>query len=111
MKSFRRPFANLALICLIMGLMPYWQQVTTRGLPDGKTETKNVFTLGIPPSPLFLLDQSYSEKVRGTGTSASNGWSVRLEFISLSMLALVLGAFFFLADQSWVRNRRATQVP
>jgi hypothetical protein len=104
MKWSRRPFISLGIIFLIIGVMPYWQHVTTSGLPDGKSETKNVFTLGIPPSPLFLLEQSHSEQVRGTGTTATHGWSSRLEFISLSTLALVLGAALLVANRFFGRQ-------
>src|SRR4051812_13478816 len=99
MKWFRRPFMLLAVTCLFIGLMPYRQHVTLRGLPDGKTETKDLLTLGIPPSPLFHLEQSHTEQVRDTGMSTSHSWSFKLEFVSWSMLALVLGALFLVADR------------
>jgi hypothetical protein len=98
-KWFRRPFMSLAVICLFIGLMPYWQHVTLRGLPDGKTETKDVLTFGIPPSPLVLLERSHSEEVRGMGVTTSNSKGFRLEFVSWSMLSLVLAALLFVADR------------
>lgn len=99
MKWLRRPFMSLAVICLFIGVMPYWQLVKMRGLPDGKTETRNVFTLGIPPSPLFHLEQSHSEQVRGTGITTSESRGFKVAFISWSMLALVLGAVLMVADR------------
>jgi hypothetical protein len=78
--------------------MPYWRHVTLRGLPDRKTETKDVITIGIPLSPLLLLEQSQIERVRDTGTATSDSEGFRLEFVSLSTLALVLGALCFVAD-------------
>jgi hypothetical protein len=99
MEWLRRPFRTFALISLIIAVMPYWRQVTMRGLPDGKTETKNIFTLGIPPSPLFYLERSHGEQVRDTGMTTSFSWSCRLEFLSLSMLALILGAVLLVADR------------
>ena len=108
MKWFRRPFMSLAVICLIIGLMPYWQHVTLRGLPDGKTETRNVFTLGIPPSPLLLLERSHSEQVRDTGITTSDSKGFGLEFVSWSMLALVLGAVLMVADRLRGGNRKSS---
>src|SRR5271165_4683944 len=107
MKWSRRPFLTFALIFLFIGLMPYWQHVTMRGLPDGRTETRNVFTLGIPPSPLLHLEQSHSEQVRGTGISTSDSKGFGLEFVSWSMLALVTGAVLVLADRLWGRTRKS----
>ncbi len=111
MKWFRRPFMTFALICLIIGLMPYWQHVTMRGLPDGRTETRNVFTLGIPPSPLLVLEQSHSAPVKSIrpdgGVTIEGGnyhSSVELGFVSWSMLALVLGALLFEADRRWGKS-------
>ena len=108
MKSFRRPLKFLAIICLIIGVMPYWQHVTLRGLPDGKTETKDIFTLGIPPSPLLLLEQAHTEQVRDTGITTSHSRSFKLEFVSWSMLALVLGAVFLVADRLRGGNRKSS---
>ena len=99
MKWSRRPFNTLGIIFLIIGVMPYWQHVTMRGLPDGRTETRNVFTLGIPPSPLLHLEQSHSEQVRGSGITTSDSKGFRLEFVSWSMLSLVLGAVLMVADR------------
>jgi disulfide bond formation protein DsbB len=107
-KWFRRPFMSLAVICLFIGLMPYWQHVTLKGLPDGKTETRNVFTLGIPPSPLLHLEQVHSEQVRGTGITTSDSRGFKLEFVSWSMLSLVLGASFFVADRLRGGNRQSS---
>ena len=99
MNWFRRPFMSLAVICLFIGLMPYWQHVNLRGLPDGKTETKDVFTFGIPPSPLLLLERSHSEQVRGTEITSRDSNGFRLEFVSWSMLSLVMGAVLMVADR------------
>ena len=94
MKSFRRPFMSLAIICLFIGLMPYWQHVTLRGLPDGKTETKDVLTFGIPPSPLLLLERSHSEQVRDTGitTSDSKGFKTRIRILVHAGIGIGSGA-------------------
>ena len=78
MKSFRRLFMSLAIICLFIGVMPYWQHVTLKGLPDGKTETKDVLSFGIPPSPLLVLERSHSEQVRGTEITTSDSKGFRL---------------------------------
>jgi hypothetical protein len=88
--------------------MPYWQHVTLKGLPDGKTEAKDVFTLGIPLSPLLLLEQAHSEQVRGTGVTTSDSKGFRLEFVSWSMLALVLGAVLMVADRLRGGNRQSS---
>ena len=106
MKCFR-PFLTFALFLLFIGLMPYWQHVTLKGLPDGKTETRNIFTLGIPPSPLLHLEQSHSEQVRGTEITSSNSKGFRLEFVCWSTLALVLGAVLIVADRLRGGNRRS----
>src|SRR4051812_26118994 len=92
MKWFRKPILTFALVFLFIGLMPYWQHVILKGLPDGTTETRNIFTLGIPPSPLLHLEQSHGEQVRGTEITSSDSKGFRLEFVSWSMLSLVLGA-------------------
>jgi hypothetical protein len=84
--------------------MPYWRHAILRGLPDGKTETKDVITIGIPFSPLFHLEQSHTEQVRDTGMSTSHSWSFKLELVSWSTLALVLAAFFFVANRWWGRS-------
>jgi hypothetical protein len=103
-KRVQRPFVPLGIICLFIGVMPYWQHVTIRGLPDGTTESRNVFTLGVPPSPLFHLEQSHTEQVRDTGMSTSHSWSFKLELVSWSTLALMLAALFFVANRSWGRS-------
>ncbi len=108
MKWFRRPFISLAVICLFIGLMPYWKHVTMRGLPDGRTETRNVYTLGIPPSPLFHLEQSHSEQVRDTGITTSDSTGFGLEFVSWSMLAFALGAVLMVADRLRGGNRQSS---
>ena len=99
MKWSRRPLMSLALFFLFIGVMPYWQHVTLKGLPDGKTETRNVFTLGIPPSPLLLLEQNHSEQVRGTEITKSDSKGFKVEFVCWSTLALVLGAMLMVADR------------
>jgi hypothetical protein len=104
MKWVRRPFVTLGFICLFIGVMPYWRHVTLRGLPDGKTETKDVITLGIPPSPLLLLERSHSEQVRDSEVATSDSKGFRLELVSWSTLALVLGALFFVANRWWGRS-------
>lgn len=98
---------TFALICLIIGLMPYWQHVTMRGLPDGRTETRNVFTMSIPPSPLLLVEQTHSDQVRGWEMITGGQRSFKLEFVSWSTLALVLAAFLFVADRLWGRNSKS----
>ena len=105
MKRSRRPVRLLAILCLVIGVMPYWRHVTLRGLPDGKTETKDVITIGIPPSPLLLLEQTHSEQVRDTGVATSNSKGFKLEFVSWSTLALVFGALCFVANRLWGRSR------
>jgi hypothetical protein len=67
--------------------MPYWRHVTLRGLPDGKTETKNVITIGIRLSPLLLLEQTRSEQLRDTGVATSDSKGFKLELVSWSTLA------------------------
>ncbi len=104
MTWLRRPFRWLAIICLVLGVMPYWRHVTFRGLPDGKTETKDEITIGIPPSPLLLLEQSHSERVQGTGVATSDSRGFKIEFVSWSALALVLGALFFVTNRWWGRS-------
>jgi len=99
---------SLAVICLFIGLMPYWQHVTLSGLPDGKTETKDVLTFGIPPSPLLLLERTHSEQVRGTEITTSYSKGFKVEFVSWSMLALVLGAGLMVADRLRVGSRRSS---
>jgi hypothetical protein len=84
--------------------MPYWRHVTLRGLPDGETETKDVITIGIPPSPLLLLERSHSEQVRGTEITTSDSKGFKLELVSSSTLAFVLGALLFVADRWWGRS-------
>ncbi len=108
MKSSRRPFLTFALILLFTGLMPYWQHVTLRGLPDGKTETKDVLTFGVPPSPLLLLERSHNEQVRGMEITTSDSKGFGLEFVSWSMLALVLGAVLMVADKLRGGNRQSS---
>lgn len=105
MKWSQRPFKTCALICVIIGLMPFWQHVTVKGLPPGESKTKNIFTLGIPSSPLFLLERSHSEQASGSGAIVSAGWSFRLEFFSLSMAALVVGLLLLMADRSHIGSR------
>jgi hypothetical protein len=109
MRWLRRPFGSLAIIFLVIGVMPYWRFVTLRGLPDGKTETKNVITIGIPFSPLWLLEQTHCEQERDTGVATSESKGFRLEFVSWSTLALVLGALCFVADRWW--GSRPDSVP
>jgi len=107
-KWSRRPFMSLAVICLFIGLMPYWQHVSVKGLPDGKTETRNVFTLGIPPSPLLILERSHSEQVRGTEITSSDSKGFKVEFVCWSTLALVLGAVLMVADRLRGGSRRSS---
>jgi hypothetical protein len=97
----------LGVIFLIMGLMPYWRHVTLRGLPDGKTETKDVLTFGVPPSPLLLLERSHNEQVRGMEITTNDSKGFKLELVSWSMLALVLGAGFVVVDKLWGKNRQS----
>jgi disulfide bond formation protein DsbB len=108
MKWSRRPFLTIALIFLFIGLMPYWQHVTIRSLPDGKTETRNIFTLGIPPSPLLRLEQSHSEQVRGTEITTSDSKGFKLEIVCWSTLALVLAAVLTVADRLRSGNRQSS---
>jgi disulfide bond formation protein DsbB len=107
MKWFRRPSRTLGIISLIIGLMPYWQHVTMRNLPDGWTETRSVFTLGIPPSPLLLVEQTHSEQVHGREMITGGQRPFKLEFVSWSMLSLVLAALFFVVDRWWGRDRNS----
>ena len=99
---------SLAVIFLFIGLMPYWQHVTLKGLHDGKTDTKDILTLGIPPSPLLLSEQTHSEQVGGTGITTSESKGFRLELVSWSMLALVLGAVLMVADKLRGGNRQSS---
>jgi hypothetical protein len=78
-------------------------------LPDGKTETKDVITIGVPLSPLLLLERSQSEQLRDTGLATSNSKGFKLELVSWSTLALVLGALLFVADR-W-RGRNPESIP
>jgi hypothetical protein len=109
MRWSARPYRLLAIICLLIGVMPYWRHVTLTGLPDGKTETKDAITIGIPPSPLLLLEQTHSEQVRDRGVATSDSRGFKLEFVSWSMLALILAALFFVADRWW--GRRPDSIP
>jgi hypothetical protein len=88
--------------------MPYWRHVTLRGLPDGKSETKDVITIGIPLSPLLLLEHSHIEQVRDTGVATSDSKGFRLVLVSWSTLALVLAALFFVANRWWGRSPDST---
>ena len=108
MNWFRRPVITLGIIFLFIGLMPYWQHETLRGLPNGRTETKDVLTFGIPPSPLLLLERSHSEHVRGTEITTNYSKGFKLEFVSWSMLALVLGTVLMVADRVRGGNRQSS---
>lgn len=107
MNWFRRSFMTLGIIFLIIGLMPNWRRVTTNDLAGAKTKTRNVFTLGVPPSPLFLVEVSHTEQVRGQERVSGSQRSFKLEFVSWSMLSLVLGALFFVADRWWRRSSKS----
>jgi hypothetical protein len=102
-KWVQRPLVTLGIICLFIGVMPYWRHVTL-GLPDGKTETKDTITIGIPPSPLVLFEQTHSEQVRGTGVATSDSKGFKLEIVSWSTVALVLGASLFVSDRWWGKS-------
>ncbi len=106
MKWIQRPFATLGIICLVIGVMPYWRHVTLRGLPDGKTETKDVITIGIPPSPLLLLEKSHIEQARDSGLATSDSKGFKLEFVSWSTLAAVLGVLFIVADRWRAKSQK-----
>jgi hypothetical protein len=83
--------------------------VTLRGLPDGKTETKDVVTIGIPLSTVLLLERSRGEQARGTGIATSDSKGFKLEFVSWSTLALVPGAMFLVGDR-WL-GRSPDSIP
>jgi hypothetical protein len=104
MSWFRRPFISLAILFLIVGLMPNWRRVKTTNVAGASTVTRDAFTLGVPPSPLLMVEQSHSEKVRGSETITADQRSFKLEFVSWSMLSLVLGALFLVADRWWRRS-------
>jgi hypothetical protein len=103
-KWVQRPLVTLGIICLFIGVMPDWQHVSLKGLPDGKTETKDIITIGISPSPLLLLERTHSEQMRDTGVATSDSKGFRLEFVSWSTLALVVGAMFLVADRWWGKS-------
>jgi hypothetical protein len=107
MKWFRRPFMILGIICLIIGLVPGWQYMRMGALPDGRKETSNVFTFGVPPSPLLVVKLSHSEQRHGTEKTICGSSSYELEFVSWSMLSLILAALFFVVDSVWRRNRNS----
>jgi hypothetical protein len=105
MKWFRWCSINLGVVCLIIGLSPYWQ-TTIKRLADGATETRQVFTLGIQPSPLLLVEKTDSTSVRlGGGFTIHRAYHFRL--VSWSMLALVVGALLFEAARRWGRDHRS----
>ena len=106
MQWFRRSFISLGIIFLIIGLIPNWQRVRTTDFAAAKSETRDVITLGVPPSPLLLVELSRSEQVRGRETITGGQRSFKLEFVSWSMLSLVLGALFVVADRWWHRRRK-----
>ncbi len=106
MKRFRRPFISLAIIFLIIGLMPNWRRVKMTNVAGASTEQKDVYTLGVPPSPLLILERSHREQLRGTERITGTQSSFKLEFVSWSMLSLVLGALFLVADRWWQRSRK-----
>lgn len=106
MQWFRRSFISLAIIFLIIGLIPNWQRVRTTDLADAKTETRDVITLGVPPSPLLLVELSRGEQVRGRETVTGGQRSFKVEFVSWSMFSLVLGASVVVADRWWHRDRK-----
>jgi hypothetical protein len=104
MSWLRRPLISLAIIFLILGLMPNWRRVKTTNVAGASTETRDVWTLGVPPSPLLILEQSHSEQVRGREMITGGQTSFKLEFVSWSMLSLVLGTLFFVAVRWWRRS-------
>jgi hypothetical protein len=101
MQWFRKPFISLGIIFLIIGLIPNWQRVKTTDLASAKTESRDVVTLGAPPSPLLLVELSRSKQVRGKEMITGGQRSFQLEFVSWSMLSLVLGALFVGVDRLW----------
>jgi hypothetical protein len=105
MQWFRRSFISLGIIFLIIGLIPNWQRVTTTDVAVAKTQTRDVITLGVPPSPLLLVERSRSE-VRGRETITGGQRSFKLELVSWSMLSLILGVSFVVADRWWHRDRK-----
>jgi hypothetical protein len=105
MKWFRWCSISLGVVFLIIGLIPSWQK-TIEPVADGATETRQLFTLGIPPSPLLLVEYTDSTPVRPNGGLAI-GRSFELNLISWSMLALVLGALLFEAARRWGRDHQS----
>jgi hypothetical protein len=98
MNRVRRSFTILGIICLVIGFMPHWQ-VTKKALAGGVTETKRIFTLGVPGSPFLLMEAAESTPVRvvrpdggETFKGGNHHRTVNLGFVSWSMLSLVLGA-------------------
>jgi hypothetical protein len=113
MKWFRWCSISLGVVCLIIGLIPNWE-MTIKPLADGAIETRKVFTLGIPPSPLLLVEDTDSTPVKSTrpdGRLTIKGGkhraSVEPGMVSWSMLAVVLGALLFEAARRWGRDHRS----
>jgi hypothetical protein len=87
--------------------MPYWR-VATRALANGATETRRTFTLGIPSSPLLLVEESKSTPVRvvrpdggETLEGESHHRAVKLEFVCWSMLSMILGTVLIDGPRWW----------
>jgi hypothetical protein len=117
MKWFRWCSISLGVICLIIGLSPDWR-MTIKPLADGATETRQILTLGIAPSPLLLVEKTDSTPVKSTrpdgeltikggNSHMSHHSSLEIGFVSWSMLALVLGALLFEAARRWGRDHRS----
>jgi hypothetical protein len=89
----------MGIFCVVVGFFP-WRVSTTRTLADGSTETNQRFSLGIPRSPFLLSEKT--ETTPGPGVVQPDGsivykgggyrGSTSIEFISWSMLSLILGA-------------------
>jgi hypothetical protein len=94
---------TLGILCLIVGLMPYWQ-VATKSLVDGPTETTRTFTLGVPISPLLFVETSETTGARvGGGVVTGNGLRWSIAFASWSMLSIVFGVLLCAAATRWCK--------
>ena len=118
MKWLRILLVISGTLCLIVGFMP-WREATTKTLADGAVESSMRFTLGIPSSPFLLIEQSETKPgpgvVRPDGAIVHKGGGFHsgssIEFISWSMLSLVLGALLIEVAKRWGRVRDSEARP
>jgi hypothetical protein len=113
MKWFRLCFVTSGIFFLGIALIPNLQ-ITTKPGADEATETRRTFMLGVPGSPLVLVEEFDKEPMRMvrpdggvTVDGGSTHRSVELGYVSWSMLSLVFGALLLEADRRWHSNRKS----